>query len=256
MTVIGGLGTVAGPIIGSVFLVSVQQTLALPSVVESLRSALGAYFPQVSNVGPPISYIVIGIILVVIVIFAPKGLISLFPKSLQIPQHRKQTKRRQNKMKGTDHFAEALGIKVLEAKDGYCKVSMKVEKTPHQRLRLHAWRRHLFAGRLRFCACLQLWRQRGSCVQVSINFLKPSVEGDILTAEATRASDGKTMGLYQCYSTQRRQTNCVLHRFSLQKVGYKQVGTMAVKNRLSQQYFYVRLIALESRAGVAEWFRR
>ena len=33
-------------------------------------------------------------------------------------------------------------------------------------------------------------------VQVSINFLKPSVEGDILTAEALRVSDGKTMGLY------------------------------------------------------------
>jgi len=81
MTVIGGLGTVAGPIIGSVFLVSVQQTLALPGVVDSLRLGLGAYFPQVSNVGPPISYIVIGIILVVIVIFAPKGLISYFQKA-------------------------------------------------------------------------------------------------------------------------------------------------------------------------------
>ena len=33
-------------------------------------------------------------------------------------------------------------------------------------------------------------------VQVSINFRKPSVEGDTLTAEATRVSDGKTTGLY------------------------------------------------------------
>ena len=33
--------------------------------------------------------------------------------------------------------------------------------------------------------------------QVSINFLRPSVEGDVLTAEATRVSDGKTMGLYR-----------------------------------------------------------
>ena len=33
-------------------------------------------------------------------------------------------------------------------------------------------------------------------VQVSINFLRPSVEEDILTAEATLVSDGKTMGLY------------------------------------------------------------
>ena len=46
MTVIGGLGTVAGPIIGSIFLVSIQQILALPSVVESFNGALGSYFPK------------------------------------------------------------------------------------------------------------------------------------------------------------------------------------------------------------------
>jgi len=34
-------------------------------------------------------------------------------------------------------------------------------------------------------------------VQVSINFLRPTVEGDTLVAEATRVSDGKTTGLYQ-----------------------------------------------------------
>ena len=34
-------------------------------------------------------------------------------------------------------------------------------------------------------------------LQVSINFLKPSVEGDLLTAEAVRVSDGKTTGVYQ-----------------------------------------------------------
>jgi branched-chain amino acid transport system permease protein len=77
MTVIGGLGTVAGPIIGSVFLISVQQILPLPSVAEFLRTSLGSYFPGVGDVGPPLSLLVIGVILVVIVIFAPKGLISL-----------------------------------------------------------------------------------------------------------------------------------------------------------------------------------
>jgi acyl-CoA thioesterase len=34
-------------------------------------------------------------------------------------------------------------------------------------------------------------------VQVSINFLKPTAEGDVLVAEAVRVSDGKTMGVYQ-----------------------------------------------------------
>jgi len=80
MSVIGGLGTVPGPIIGSIFFVSIQQISALPSVVDSLNGALGSYFPSVSNVGPPLSLLAIGIILLIIVIFAPKGLISLFQK--------------------------------------------------------------------------------------------------------------------------------------------------------------------------------
>ena len=80
MSVIGGLGTVTGPIIGSIFLVSVQQILADRTVVEYLRISLGSYFPGVSNVGPPLSFLFIGVILVVIVIFAPKGLTSLFQK--------------------------------------------------------------------------------------------------------------------------------------------------------------------------------
>lgn len=80
MSVIGGLGTVIGPIIGSVFWVSIQQILALPSVADYLHSSLGGFFPGLSNVGPPISLIAIGIIIVVIVIFEPKGLVALLQK--------------------------------------------------------------------------------------------------------------------------------------------------------------------------------
>ena len=64
MAVIGGLGTVAGPIIGAIFLVSVQQILALPNVVEFLRTSLGSFFPEVSNVGAPLGFLIIGVILV------------------------------------------------------------------------------------------------------------------------------------------------------------------------------------------------
>jgi ABC-type branched-subunit amino acid transport system permease subunit len=95
MTVIGGLGTVVGPIIGAIFLVSIQQILALPGVVDSLRASLGSYFPGVSNVGPPLSYLIIGVILLLIVIFAPKGLISFFRKFyiyLKTPEQKKGAK--------------------------------------------------------------------------------------------------------------------------------------------------------------------
>ncbi len=77
MTVIGGLGTLEGPIIGAVILVSVQTLLSLPSITNYLQNALGAVFPSVSNVGPPLTFLGIGIFLVVIVIFAPKGVSSI-----------------------------------------------------------------------------------------------------------------------------------------------------------------------------------
>ncbi|MCJ7763059.1 branched-chain amino acid ABC transporter permease, partial [Candidatus Bathyarchaeota archaeon] len=80
MSVIGGLGTTLGPIIGSVILVSVQTLLYLPSVTDALQNSLGHFFPEVSNVGPPFSFLCIGVFLVVIVIFAPKGVTSLIQR--------------------------------------------------------------------------------------------------------------------------------------------------------------------------------
>ena len=75
MSVIGGLGTVSGPIIGSMFLITVQQTLSMPSVSLSLNNALGSYFPKAAGyVGPTLTGLIIGVVLLLIVIFSPKGL--------------------------------------------------------------------------------------------------------------------------------------------------------------------------------------
>jgi branched-chain amino acid transport system permease protein len=96
MTVIGGLGTVLGPIIGAVILIFTQQLLALPSVSDALQSALGGFFPGVADVGPPISLIIIGVVLVLIVIFMPKGVISLYDKFN--PPKEKEEKQKEKKL--------------------------------------------------------------------------------------------------------------------------------------------------------------
>ena len=80
MTVIGGLGTVSGPVIGSIFLTSVGQILTTQGVTKTLSATLGPFFPKVGYVGPPLTYLIIGVILLLIVIFSPKGLTSLFSK--------------------------------------------------------------------------------------------------------------------------------------------------------------------------------
>jgi acyl-CoA thioesterase len=100
-------------------------------------------------------------------------------------------------MKGTDHFAEALGLNLIEAKDGYAKVTMKVEKTHTNALGFTHGGAIFSLADYAFAHACNYGDNIAVAVQVSINFLRPSLEGDLLVAEASRVSDGKTMGLYQ-----------------------------------------------------------
>jgi acyl-CoA thioesterase len=100
-------------------------------------------------------------------------------------------------MKDNDHFAETLGIQVLEAKDGYAKVSMKVEKIHTNALGFTHGGAIFSLADYAFAQACNFGDNVAVAIQVSINFLKPSAEGDVLTAEATRVSEGKTTGLYQ-----------------------------------------------------------
>lgn len=78
ISVIGGLGTIEGPIIGSVIMVFIDTLL--PNIDTFLQPALSPLFPAVSNVGPPIRLLGLGIFLVIVVIFLPKGVTSLLHK--------------------------------------------------------------------------------------------------------------------------------------------------------------------------------
>jgi acyl-CoA thioesterase len=99
-------------------------------------------------------------------------------------------------MRGKDHFAEDLGIQVAEVKDGYAKVTMKVEKKHTNALGFTHGGAIFSLADYAFAEACNFGDNVAVAVQVSINYLKPSVEGDVLTAEAVRVSDGKTTGLY------------------------------------------------------------
>jgi branched-chain amino acid transport system permease protein len=79
MCVIGGLGTVEGPIIGSGIIVIIESYL--PRIDDALHGLMGPLFPAVSNVGPPLRLLGLGLFLLVVVIFAPKGLTPLIKKA-------------------------------------------------------------------------------------------------------------------------------------------------------------------------------
>ena len=78
MSVIGGLGTIEGPIIGSIILVFIDTYL--PIVDELLDPTLGPLFPEISFVGPYLRLLSLGIFLVIVVVFLPKGVSSLLRK--------------------------------------------------------------------------------------------------------------------------------------------------------------------------------
>ncbi|HKM60165.1 MAG TPA: hotdog fold thioesterase [Candidatus Bathyarchaeia archaeon] len=100
-------------------------------------------------------------------------------------------------MKGKDHFADALGIQLVEARDGHAKVEMKVEKNHTNALGYTHGGAIFSLADYAFAHACNYGDNVAVAVQVSINFLKPSAEGDVLTAVADRVSDGKTTGLYQ-----------------------------------------------------------
>jgi acyl-CoA thioesterase len=99
-------------------------------------------------------------------------------------------------MKGTDNFREHLGIERVEVKDGYAKMTMIVTKEHTNSLGYtHGGAIFSFAD-CAFAEASNFGDKVAVAVQVNINFLRPTKEGDMLTAEATRVSEGKTFGLY------------------------------------------------------------
>ena len=99
-------------------------------------------------------------------------------------------------MKGNDNFKELLGIQLLEVKECYAKTQMKVTK---DHVNFHGFTHGGAIFSLADCAfaeAVNFSGQTAVAVQVSINFIRPTVEGDVLTAEAVKVSEGKTFGLY------------------------------------------------------------
>jgi branched-chain amino acid transport system permease protein len=79
MAVIGGLGTLEGPIIGSIVILSIDK---FSSILYPLVQPLSPLFPGITNVGPPLTFVGLGLLLILVVIFLPNGITSLLQKGL------------------------------------------------------------------------------------------------------------------------------------------------------------------------------
>ena len=80
-------------------------------------------------------------------------------------------------------------------KEGYAKLSMQITKD-HLNFVGSAHGGAIFAlADCAFAEAVNFGENRAVAAQVSINYLKPSAEGDTLTAEAKVVSQGKTFSL-------------------------------------------------------------
>jgi acyl-CoA thioesterase len=99
-------------------------------------------------------------------------------------------------MTQNDYFRELLGIEVVEVREGYAKMRVKIGKQ-HMNFGKSTHGGMIFS--LADCAFAEACNYGGDkavAVQVSINYLKHSSEGDTLLAEASKISEGKTFALY------------------------------------------------------------
>jgi len=99
-------------------------------------------------------------------------------------------------MKRNDPFRDLLGIEIIEVRDSYSKMTMKLSKQ-HMNFAGSTHGGAVFSlADCAFAEACNFGDNKAVAVQVSINFLKPSSEGDILVAEASKVSEGKTFALY------------------------------------------------------------
>ena len=94
-----------------------------------------------------------------------------------------------------DYFRNLLGIKVLDVKDGYSKMYLKVKKE-HTNIAGFTHGGVIFSlADCAFAEAVNFGEKKAVAIQVSINYLRPTSEGDLLTAEATTISDTRTLAL-------------------------------------------------------------
>ncbi len=100
------------------------------------------------------------------------------------------------KMMQLDYFSQWMGVEILDAKDGYCKIKMVLRKEMLNGFGIaHGGITFAFADSAFAFACNSDGKITVA-LDVSISFPKAAKEGDILTAEAKQINKTNKTGLY------------------------------------------------------------
>jgi acyl-CoA thioesterase len=115
-----------------------------------------------------------------------------------------------NHMMEHDKFSQWLGIQVIEIKEGYSKIEMKIREEMVNGFGIvHGGIAFSLADSAFAFACNNR-NNLSVALDTSINFLKPTQVGDTLTAEAKEMHNGRSTGLYHI-SISNQQGDLVAH---------------------------------------------
>ncbi len=99
-------------------------------------------------------------------------------------------------MMQNDKFSQWLGIEILEVKDGYSKIKMTVREEMMNGFGIaHGGIAFSLADSAFAFACNNR-NNLSVALDTSINFIKQTKTGDVLTAEAKELHNGRCTGLY------------------------------------------------------------
>jgi acyl-CoA thioesterase len=111
-----------------------------------------------------------------------------------------------------DLFSQWLGIQVLEVKEGYSKIKMKVRKEMINGFGIvHGGIAFSLADSAFAFACNSR-NNLSVALDTSINFIKPVHVDDVLVAEAKEVHNGKSTGLYQIIITNQKDHQVALFK--------------------------------------------
>lgn len=111
-----------------------------------------------------------------------------------------------------DAFSRWLGIRLLEVREGYAKTEMTVRPEMMNGLGVaHGGIAFSLADSTFAFACNNR-NKLSLALDTSINFVKPVMTGDVLTAEAKEIHSGKSTGLYQVSITNQHEKTVAIFK--------------------------------------------
>lgn len=124
-----------------------------------------------------------------------------------------------DQMMRDDAFSRWMGVEVLEVSEGYSRIKMTMRPEMMNGLGIaHGGIAFSLADSAFAFACNSR-NLTSYALDNAINFLRPVMSGDVLTAEATEIHNGRTTGVYQVMITNREGKKIAIFKGTCYRTG-------------------------------------